>query len=171
MHVLDADTNQTIDYYAKVVFLCASTLNSTWLLMSSATDVWPGGLGSSTGELGHNLMDHHFRAGRARRHAEGFEDKYVYGRRANGFYIPRYRNLFGDKRDYLRGFGYQGSAGREGWSRAVAEMGVGGDFKDALTRARPVDDGHRRASAKCCPTTTTRSPSTRRRRTSGACPC
>jgi choline dehydrogenase-like flavoprotein len=61
------------------------------------------------------------------------EDKYYYGRRPTGFYIPRYRNLFGDKRDYLRGFGYQGSAGREGWSRAVAELGVGGDFKDRMS--------------------------------------
>jgi choline dehydrogenase-like flavoprotein len=60
------------------------------------------------------------------------EDKYYFGRRPTGFYIPRYRNLFGDKRDYLRGFGYQGSAGREGWSRAVKELGVGGQFKDDM---------------------------------------
>ena len=131
MRVLDAVTEQTTDYTAKVVFLCASTLNSTWLLMRSATDVWPGGLGSSSGELGHNLMDHHFRCG-AEGSIEGMEDKYYYGRRPTGFYIPRYRNLFGDKRDYLRGFGYQGSAGREGWSRAVKELGVGGAFKDEM---------------------------------------
>jgi hypothetical protein len=62
------------------------------------------------------------------------DDKYLYGRRPTGFYIPRYRNLFGDKRDYLRGFGYQGSAGRDGWSRAVAELGVGGEFKDAMSQ-------------------------------------
>jgi choline dehydrogenase-like flavoprotein len=130
VRVLDAVSNQTTDYAAKVIFLCASTLNSTWLLMRSATDVWPGGLGSSSGELGHNLMDHHFRVG-AEGKIEGMEDKYYYGRRPTGFYIPRYRNLFGDKRDYLRGFGYQGSAGRDGWSRAVAELGVGGAFKDA----------------------------------------
>src|SRR6185436_17607719 len=59
VRVIDAVKEQTIDYKAKVIFLCASTLNSTWLLMRSATDVWPGGLGSSSGELGHNLMDHH----------------------------------------------------------------------------------------------------------------
>ena len=129
VRVLDATTNQTTDYQSKIVFLCASALNSTWLLMRSATDVWPGGLGSTSDELGHNLMDHHFRAG-AEGKLEGLDDKYVYGRRPNGFYIPRYRNLFGDKRQYLRGFGYQGGAGREGWSRAVAELGVGGAFKD-----------------------------------------
>jgi len=132
VRVIDAVTDQATDYQAPVIFLCASTLNSTWLLMRSATDVWPGGLGSSSGELGHNLMDHHFRVG-AQGGLEGMEDKYYYGRRPTGFYIPRYRNLFGDKREYLRGFGYQGSAGRSGWSRAVAELGVGGAFKDSLT--------------------------------------
>ncbi len=132
VRVMDGLNNQMTDYKAKVVFLCASTLNSTWLLMRSATDVWPGGLGSSSGELGHNLMDHHFRAG-ANGKLEGLDDKYYFGRRPNGFYIPRYRNLFGDKRGYLRGFGYQGGAGREGWARAVAELGVGGQFKDAMS--------------------------------------
>ena len=133
VRVLDAVSEQSTDYSAKVVFICASTLNSSWLLMRSATDVWPGGLGSSSGELGHNLMDHHFRCG-AEGDMEGMEDKSYYGRRPTGFYIPRYRNLFGDKRDYLRGFGYQGGAGREGWSRAVAELGVGGAFKDAMAQ-------------------------------------
>jgi choline dehydrogenase-like flavoprotein len=136
VRVLDAVSDQWTDYTAKVVFLCASTLNSTWLLMRSATDVWPGGLGSSSGELGHNLMDHHFRCG-AEGDIVGLDDKYYYGRRPTGIYIPRYRNLFGDKRDYLRGFGYQGSASREGWSRAVKELGVGAAFKDEAARPGP----------------------------------
>ncbi len=132
VRVLDGITNETTDYSAKVVFLCASTLNSTWLLLRSATDIWPGGLGSSSDELGHNLMDHHFRVG-AHAKVEGLDDKYFYGRRPNPSYVPRYRNLFGDKRPYLRGFGYEGGAGRDGWSRAVAELGVGGAFKDSLS--------------------------------------
>jgi choline dehydrogenase-like flavoprotein len=136
VRVLDATNNQATDYSAKVIFLCASTLNSTWLLMRSATDIWPGGLGSSSGELGHNLMDHHVRLG-ASGMIEGMEDKYYTGRRPTGFYIPRYRNLFGDKRDYLRGFGYQGSASRDSWSRAVAELGVGGAFKDEAAEPGP----------------------------------
>ena len=136
VRVVDAMNNQATEYKSKIVFLCASTLNSTWLLMRSATDVWPGGLGSSSGELGHNLMDHHFRLG-ASGTLEGMEDKYYYGRRPNGFYIPRYRNLFGEKRDYLRGFGYQGSAGRDSWERSVAELGVGGAFKDAAAEPGP----------------------------------
>ena len=131
VEVLDAETNKTYEYFAKVIFLNASTLNSTWILMNSATDVWDGGLGSSSGELGHNLMDHHFRTG-ASGVVEGFEDKYYYGRRPNGIYIPRFRNMGNEKRDYIRGFGYQGGASREGWGRNVAELSIGGDFKDAL---------------------------------------
>ncbi|HSF16927.1 MAG TPA: GMC family oxidoreductase [Vicinamibacteria bacterium] len=133
VRVLDAVTERSREYRARIVFLCASTLNTTWILKRSATDVWPGGLGSSSGELGHNLMDHHFRLG-----AEGILDepgldkKYYNGRRPAGFYIPRYRNLFGDKRDYLRGFGYQGGASRRGWERAVEELGVGAAFKDKM---------------------------------------
>ena len=140
VRVLDAVSNQTTEYTAKVIFLCASTLNSTWLLMRSATDLWPGGLGSSSGALGQNLMDHHFRVG-ASGTLEGLDDKYYYGRRPTGFYIPRYRNLFGEKRDYLRGFGYQGGGSRSGWSRAVAELGVGGAFKDMAAEPGPWSIG------------------------------
>ncbi|MBC8034698.1 MAG: GMC family oxidoreductase [Chitinophagaceae bacterium] len=132
VEVLDAETNQTYEFFAKVVFVCASSLNSTWVLMNSATDVWPEGLGSSSGELGHNLMDHHLGVGAAGT-IEGYEDKYYYGRRPNGIYIPRYQNWMNDKRDYLRGFGYQGGASRQGWAREVAELNIGADFKDALT--------------------------------------
>jgi choline dehydrogenase-like flavoprotein len=132
VEVMDANTRQTFQYKAKIVFLCASTFNSTWVLMNSAKDIWPDGLGSSSGELGHNVLDHHFRVGAWGR-MKGFGDRWVYGRRANGFYIPRYRNLFGDKREYLRGFGYQGGANRAGWSRDVAELGIGANLKTALT--------------------------------------
>jgi len=131
VEILDAETRQTYEYKAKVVFLCASAMNTAWVLMNSATDVWPDGLGSSSGELGRNIMDHHFRVG-ASGEVDGFADRYTFGRRANGFYIPRFRNLFGDKRDYTRGFGYQGSADRKGWNREVAELGIGAPLKDAL---------------------------------------
>lgn len=100
--------------------------------MNSATDIWPDGLGSSSGQLGHNLMDHHLGVWAGGR-VEGYEDKYYYGYRPNGFYIPRYRNFFGDKRDYVRGFGYQGSASRQGWSRHVPEYTIGAEYKEALS--------------------------------------
>ena len=131
VEVLDAESNKTYQYFAKIIFLNASTFNSAWILMNSATDVWPDGLGSSSGELGHNIMDHHLGVGASGK-VDGYEDKYYYGRRANGIYIPQYRNILGDKRDYLRGFGYQGGASRDGWSHSVAEISIGGDFKDAL---------------------------------------
>ena len=132
VEILDAENNQTYHFTSKIVFVNASSLNSTWVLMNSATDIWPGGLGSSSGELGHNVMDHHYNCG-ASGSVEGYEDKYYYGRRANGFYIVRFANLFDDKRNYLRGFGYQGSASRQGWSSDVAELQIGGQFKDALS--------------------------------------
>jgi len=131
VEVLDAESNKTYQYFAKIIFLNASTFNSAWILMNSATDVWPDGLGSSSGELGHNIMDHHLGVGASGK-VDGYEDKYYYGRRANGIYIPQYRNILGDKRDYLRGFGYQGGASREGWSRSIAEINIGGEYKDAL---------------------------------------
>ncbi len=130
--IVDARTNEAIEYNSKIVFVCASTFNSAWILMRSATNIWPDGLGSSSGELGHNVMDHHLKLG-ASGDVEGFEDKYYSGFRPNGIYVPRFRNLPGDeKRNYLRGFGYQGSASREGWSRQVAELSIGADLKEAL---------------------------------------
>jgi choline dehydrogenase-like flavoprotein len=132
VEVIDAENGDVLQYKARIIFVCASSFNSTWLLMNSATDVWPGGLGSSSGELGHNAMDHHFRCG-ASGEAEGFDDRIEYGRRANGIYIPRYRNLNGEKRDYTRGFGYQGRASRQGWEREIAELSIGAPLKEALT--------------------------------------
>jgi choline dehydrogenase-like flavoprotein len=140
VEIIDGETNQTMEFSAKIIFLCASTIASTAILMRSATDIWPGGLGSSSGELGHNIMDHHFRLGASGTY-EGFEDKYYFGKRPTGLYIPRFRNVNGDKRDYIRGFGYQGGASRSGWSRDVAELGLGGPMKDALTEPGPWSMG------------------------------
>ena len=140
VEIIDGETNQTMEFSAKIIFLCASTINSTAILMRSATDIWPGGLGSSSGELGHNIMDHHFRLGASGTY-EGFDDKYYFGKRPTGLYIPRFRNVNGDKRDYIRGFGYQGGASRSGWSRDVAELGLGGPMKDALTEPGPWSMG------------------------------
>jgi len=132
VEVLDSETNKTYEFYSKIVFLNASTLNSTWILLNSATEVWPDGLGSTSGALGHNLMDHHLGVN-ASGTVEGYEDKVIYGRRPSGIYIPRFRNVYNDKRDYLRGFGYQGAASRQGWNRDVAELSIGSDYKETLT--------------------------------------
>lgn len=129
--IIDADTNEEIEYNAKIIFLNASTLGTTSILMNSTSERFPEGLGNSSGQLGKNLMDHHFRVGASGEY-DGFQDKYYSGRRANGIYIPRFANIGDDKRDYLRGYGYQGSASRENWQRGVAELGFGADFKESL---------------------------------------
>ncbi len=136
VEIVDTMDKKTYEFKAKIVFLCASAFNSTWVLMNSATEIWPEGLGSSSGELGHNVMDHHFRCGAGGK-VEGYSDKYVYGRRPTGVYVPRFRNIYDDKRDYVRGFGYQGSASR-GRGIEVAEFTIGADLKNALSE--PSED-------------------------------
>lgn len=131
VRVIDSETNEVIEYYAKIVFLNASTLGTAAILLNSNSDHFPDGLGNSSGQLGKNLMDHHFRVGASGQY-DGFENKYYSGRRANGIYIPRFANIGDDKRDYLRGYGYQGGASREDWKRGVAELGFGADFKESL---------------------------------------
>lgn len=144
VRVIDGETGEQHEFFAKVIFLCASALGSTFILMNTATDEYPDGLGSSSGQLGRNLMDHHFRTG-ASGTWEGFEDRYYKGRRPNGFYIPRFRNISpATKRDdYIRGFGYQGGGSRTNWMRGVAEMemGLGAEFKDALVQPGPWQVG------------------------------
>jgi len=132
VEVLDAETNQTYEFRSKIVFLNASSLNSVWMLMNSATEVWPEGLGSSSGVLGRYIMDHQFQVGASGK-VEGYLDRIVNGRRPTGFYVPRFRNLKdGENLGYLRGFGFQGGAGRESWAREVPEASLGAPLKNAL---------------------------------------
>lgn len=132
VEILDSETKETKEYFAKIIFLCASTLHSTQILLQSDSDRFPQGMGNDSGELGHNLMDHHFRLG-ANGTSDDFSDKYYVGRRPNGIYIPRYQNLFGNNKNYLRGFGYQGGGGREGWQRYIAEAEYGNSLKEAIS--------------------------------------
>ncbi len=116
--VVDQETMETTEFFAKVIFLNASSLASAALLLNSISDRYPNGLGNDSDQLGRNIMDHHYKLG-AYGSYEGFENQYYKGRRPNGFYITRFRNVdMKSKRyDYLRGYGYQGSASRENWSR------------------------------------------------------
>ena len=133
VRVLDAKTKEETEYYAKVIFLNGSTLGSTFMLLNSTSSRFPNGMGNGSDQLGRNLMDHQYRAG-AQGIVEGFEDKYYIGRRPNGLYIPRFRNIGNDKAaDFVRGYGYQGSAGRSDWQRGVSEMAIGADLKAELT--------------------------------------
>jgi choline dehydrogenase-like flavoprotein len=132
VRIIDKETNESIEYYAKVVFLCASTVASTSVLMQSKYEGHENGLGNESGALGKYMMDHHFQVG-ARGEFDGFEDEYYVGRRPNGIYIPRFRNLGGDtNKEYVRGFGYQGGGGRGGWHAAAEGKGFGAELKQAV---------------------------------------
>lgn len=143
VRVIDAVTRQSTDYFARIIFLNASTVGTNAILLNSVSERFPNGFGNDSGTLGRYVMDHHFQTG-ANGLAEGlgFDDKYYYGRRANGIYIPRYRNIGSDKREYLRGFGYQGGASRSGWQRLVAETaGFGADLKEKAGQPGPWSMG------------------------------
>lgn len=130
VRILDAVTMKTEEYYAKVIFLNASTLGTAHILLHSVSDAFPNGFGNSSEQVGHNLMDHHYGVG-AWGSFEGFTDQYYYGRRPNGIYIPRFRNINEKtkRNDYVRGFGYQGGAQR---GRNESADGVGIELKAQL---------------------------------------
>lgn len=136
VRIIDSETNEAIEYSAKVIFCNASTLSSTQILLNSKSERFENGLGNDSGELGHNLMDHTYRVG-ATGTIDGFEDKYYKGRRPNGIYIPRYWNINeATKTDkFLRGFGYQGGASRGGNMANSPEFGA--DFKDSILKPGP----------------------------------
>ena len=138
VRVIDAETMEASEYFANVIFCNASALSSTAILLRSKSDRFPNGFGNDSGELGHNLMDHTYKVG-AMGTIDGFEDKYYEGRRPNGIYIARYYNLDEQtkSKDFLRGFGYQGSAGRSGWSSGIGSNEIGADFKDGLMQPGP----------------------------------
>lgn len=136
VRVIDAETHQHHEFFARVIFLCASTFGSTFIMLNSVSNRFPNGFGNDSGELGCNIMDHHLSVG-ASADVEGFEDKYYFGRRPNGIYIARYRNIGDDRRDYLRGFGYQGGAVRLGWTALLEQEALGADLKARAAEAGP----------------------------------
>ena len=135
VRVIDSLTKESIEFSSKLVFLCASSMASTAILMQSKSSRFPNGMGNDSGELGHNIMDHQLGSGASGRY-DGFKDQYYAGRRPNGFYIPRFRNLGNDNKkvDFLRGYGYQGGASRWGWNESVAELAYGNDFKKEVLK-------------------------------------
>jgi len=136
VRVLDAESGAHTDYFAKVIFLCASTLGSAFIMLNSTSTRFPNGFGNDSGELGHNLVDH-LKAAGVNATVDGFLDVAYTGRRANGYYIPRYRNVGNDKRSYLRGFGYQGRASRSGSGRFNNNALIGDELKQAIKEPGP----------------------------------
>ncbi len=136
VRIIDAETNADIEYSANIIFVNASTLSTTQILLNSKSKRFENGLGNDSGELGHNLMDHTYRVG-AMGKVEGFEDKYYKGRRPNGIYIPRYWNINEETKTdkFVRGFGYQGGGGRGGNPANSQEFGP--NFKDSMLKPGP----------------------------------
>ncbi|MEM7765175.1 MAG: GMC family oxidoreductase [Pseudomonadota bacterium] len=135
VRVIDNDTLEPREYFARVVFLCASTLGSTQIMLNSVSRSFPNGIANSSGVLGHYLMDHNYNAGAAG-FVEGFEDEYYSGRRPTGIYIPNFRyEPSRYHKDYRRGFAYAGEASRLDWRSHSGDAGFGADYKQRLTQA------------------------------------
>ena len=133
VRVLDANTREEQEFYGKIIFLCASTLGTAQIMLNSTSNRFPNGFANDSGALGHYLMDHPYLAG-ATAEMPDLNDRYYVGNRPNGIYVPRFRNIQGGPQhpDFLRGYGYQGSASRPSWGRGTSMPGIGADFKRQL---------------------------------------
>ncbi len=132
VEIIDTETLKTYEYYAKVIFVNASTLGTAQIMLQSKSDRFPNGFANDSGALGHYLMDHQSTAGGFAVY-DGFQDTYFKGRRPAAVYVPRFQNLKGRDRDYKRGFAYQIYVGRGEWTSGIGGPGIGGDWKDGLS--------------------------------------
>ena len=135
VRVLDAETRNMQEFYARIIFMNASTLNTTWILLNSATPRFSDGLANSSGVLGHYLMDHHKNLG-AEGTWEGYEDRMDFGYRPILLTIPRFRNVKEQHPDFIRGYQIYGSANRDGWWRQ-SEPGFGANYKKEISKPGP----------------------------------
>jgi len=133
--VIDTETGESHEFYARIIFLCASSMNTARIMLLSESNRFPHGIANDSGALGHYLMDHHYHVG-ARADFEGYEDRYYQGRRPNGIYIPRFRNISPATRhpEFVRGYGFQGGASRRSWGRGNSLSGFGASFKHSLRK-------------------------------------
>lgn len=129
VEVTDTETNEVTEYRSRIIFLNASTVATTFILLNSTSSRFPNGLGNGSDQVGRNLMDHHKLAGGSAS-VEGFEDEYYYGRRPTGIYMPRFRNMSDRRTDYIRGFAYQGAASRPGFSGHTISSAIGVTLKE-----------------------------------------
>ncbi len=143
VRVIDANSFTSTEYFARVVFLCASALNSTSILLNTRSSRFPNGLGNDSGELGHNLMDHH-NGGGATASYSGLLDRYYKGRRSTSMYIPRFRNVTKREEKFVRGYGYEVYSGRGNWTRGRRQRGFRRGLQERDHAARAVERVHRR---------------------------
>jgi choline dehydrogenase-like flavoprotein len=133
VRVIDAENNQGVEFFSKLVFLNASTLGSTQILLQSKTPEFPNGLANSSGVLGHYLMDHHAAIGATGGYS-GLKNSFYYGQRPASVYVPRFRNVKQNDQPYLRGFGFENYTSRGDWTRGFSSAGIGADWKESMTK-------------------------------------
>ena len=133
VEIIDTETKKTETFFARVIFLNASTVATAAILLRSTSARFPNGLGNGSDQIGRNLMDHH-KGISLTASVDGFEDSYYSGRRPNPLYIPRFKNIQEPNVAYLRGYHLNASAVR---GTAEPDVQIGADFKTALTEPGP----------------------------------
>ena len=130
VRIVNETTKATATHKARIIFLCAGTLNTVQLLLLSRSESFKNGLGNNRDRLGRGIMDHAMAFVAAT--VPGHLDREYFGWRPTGFYIPRFRNATEPKEGMLRGYGIQGAAVRAGWQRGLGAGGIGKELKDEL---------------------------------------
>jgi choline dehydrogenase-like flavoprotein len=136
VRVVDAHTKEMIEYYAKIIFVNAATLNTNLILLNSTSSRFPNGLGNDSGLLGKFIAFHNYR-GTLNATMDGYENDYYFGRRPTAPMMPNFRNVHKQEMDFLRGYMTFYSAGRAGWGHDVPGNPVGGSFKEGTSEAGP----------------------------------
>ncbi len=136
VRVIDTNTKEATEYFARIIFVNASALNSNLILLNSTSSRFPNGLGNDSGALGKYVMFHNYRAF-VSADFDGFEDKYVFGKNPTEMIIANYRNLHKQDTDYVGGFttfsgGYRSSPSEEKMNETI-----GGNYKDELSEPGP----------------------------------
>jgi choline dehydrogenase-like flavoprotein len=129
VEIIDTETNKVEEFYARLVFLNASTIATASILLNSISNRFPNGLGNGSDQVGRNLMDHH-KGLSASAGVDGFEDMYYYGRRPNSIYIPRFKNVKEKDPAFLRGYHFGGSASR---GQQQNDGVIGAALKESMT--------------------------------------
>jgi choline dehydrogenase-like flavoprotein len=137
VRVIDAETKQEEEFYARVVFVNGATLNSNLILLNSTSSRFPNGLGNDSGVLGRYIAFHNYRGNMIAEY-DGFDDRTDYGDRPTTAFMPSFRNVYEQETDFLRGYMVAFGAGRRAWAaNGVLQEGFGADWKSKIAEPGP----------------------------------
>ncbi|ADY51264.1 glucose-methanol-choline oxidoreductase [Pseudopedobacter saltans DSM 12145] len=131
VRVIDRITKEVTEYYAKVIFVNASALNTNQILLNSISYRFPEGLGNDNGLLGKYIAFHNY-SGSVSADIDGFEDTYYYGRRPTAVIMPNFKNVHKQETDFLRGYMVFYSASRASWGHMVSGDQIGSNYKEEI---------------------------------------